>query len=131
MLVMPEELDMTLPPRPESVGVARRAIGELLEGLDDRTQDGVRVIVSELVTNALKHGPDRPISLRLWREGDSVRGEVEDEGSGTVRIWRERDRGSSGGYGLPIVDAMSDRWGVHDGNTRVWFELVDRNGQSE
>ena len=126
MLVVPEELDLTLPPRPESVGIARRAVGEVLEGLDDRTQDGVRVIVSELVTNALKHGPDRPIGLRIWRNGESIRGEVEDEGSGKIEIWREGDRGSEGGYGLPIVEAMSDRWGVYDGNTRVWFELVDR-----
>jgi anti-sigma regulatory factor (Ser/Thr protein kinase) len=126
MLVVPEELDLTLPPRPESVAVARRAVSEVLEGLDDRTQDGVRVIVSELVTNALKHGPDRPIALRIWRDGESIRGEVEDEGGGKIQIWREGDRGSEGGYGLPIVDAMSDRWGVYDGNTRVWFELVDR-----
>lgn len=97
MLVVPEELDLTLPPRPESVAVARRAVGEMLEGLDDRTQDGVRVIVSELVTNALKHGPDRPIALRLWRDGESIRGEVEDEGTGKVEIWRERDRGPKGG----------------------------------
>jgi anti-sigma regulatory factor (Ser/Thr protein kinase) len=127
MLVMPEELDLTLPPRPESVAVARRAVSELLQDLDERTRDGVRVIVSELVTNALKHGPDRPIALRLWRDGESVRGEVEDEGHGKIQIWRERDRGSNGGYGLPIVDAMSDRWGVQDGNNRVWFELVNGN----
>jgi anti-sigma regulatory factor (Ser/Thr protein kinase) len=126
MLVMPEELDLTLPPRPESVAEARRAVGKMLDGLDGRTQDGVRVIVSELVTNALKHGPDRPIALRLWRDGDSIRGEVEDEGNGKIQIWREGDRGAEGGYGLPIVEAMSDRWGVYDGNTRVWFELVER-----
>jgi anti-sigma regulatory factor (Ser/Thr protein kinase) len=124
---MQDELELTLPPRPESVAEARRAVGELLDGLDDRTQDGVRVIISELVTNALRHGPDRPISLRLRRDGESIRGEVEDEGHGKVQIWRERDRGASGGYGLPIVDAMSDRWGVQDGTSRVWFELVDRD----
>jgi anti-sigma regulatory factor (Ser/Thr protein kinase) len=126
MLTMPEELDLTLEPRPESVAEARRAVTDMLEGLDDRTQDGVRVIVSELVTNALKHGPDRPIALRMWRDGESIRGEVEDEGSGKIHIWREVDRGSDGGFGLPIVDAMSDRWGVEDGNARVWFELIDR-----
>lgn len=126
MLTMPQELELTLAPRPESVAEARRAVTAMLDGLDDRTQDGIRVIISELVTNALKHGPARPIALRMWRDGESVRGEVEDEGNGKIEIWREVDRGSRGGFGLPIVEAMSDRWGVADGNTRVWFELIDR-----
>src|SRR5688500_19966081 len=112
MPVLDQELDMTLPPRPESVGEARHALSEVLEGVDERTQDGVTVIVSELVTNAIKHGPDRPIALRVWRDGEAVRGEIEDEGRGKVEIWRESDRGPEGGYGLPIVEAMSDRWGV-------------------
>jgi anti-sigma regulatory factor (Ser/Thr protein kinase) len=124
MLVMDQELNLTLPPRPESVRVARHALSEVLEGLDERTRDGVTVIVSELVTNAIKHGPDRPVALRIWREGEAIRGEIEDEGRGKVEIWRESERGPQGGYGLPIVDAMSDRWGVNDGNTLVWFELV-------
>lgn len=126
MLVVPEELDLTLAPRPESVAEARRAVTAMLDGLEARTQDGVRVIISELVTNALRHGPPRPITVRMWRDGESVRGEVEDEGYGKVEILREADRGSWGGFGLPIVEAMSDRWGVADGSTRVWFELVDR-----
>jgi len=126
MHVVDRHLEVALPPRPESVGAARRALGQILVGLDERTRDGVTVIVSELVTNAVKHGPDRPIALRIWRDGDAVRGEIEDEGRGKVEIWRESERGERGGYGLPIVDAMSDRWGVYDGNTRVWFELVDR-----
>ena len=124
MHVMTRELDITLPPQPESVGAARHALVDVLAGLDDRTQQGVKVIVSELVTNAIKHGPDQPIGLRIWRDEGSIRGEIEDEGSGTLHVWRESERGAQGGYGLPIVDAMSDSWGVHDGNTRVWFELV-------
>jgi anti-sigma regulatory factor (Ser/Thr protein kinase) len=124
MHVVDQELDMTLPPRPESVGEARHALSDVLDGLDERIQDGVTVIVSELVTNAIKHGPDRPIALRIWRDGEAIRGEIEDEGHGRLEIWRESDRGPEGGYGLPIVEAMSDRWGVSDGNTCVWFELV-------
>src|SRR5688500_1902003 len=107
MIVVGQELDLTLPPRPESVGVERHALGQVLEGLDSRTQEGVTVIVSELVTNAIRHGPDRPIALRIWRDGEAIRGEIEDEGNGKVKIWRESERGPHGGYGLPIVDAMS------------------------
>jgi anti-sigma regulatory factor (Ser/Thr protein kinase) len=124
MHAVDQQLEMTLAPRPESVAEARHALGDVLEGLDEGIQDGVTVIVSELVTNAIKHGPDRPIALRIRRDGEAVRGEIEDEGHGKVEIWRESDRGPQGGYGLPIVEAMSDRWGVSDGNTRVWFELV-------
>jgi anti-sigma regulatory factor (Ser/Thr protein kinase) len=106
------------------VGAARSAVEDVLDGLDERTQDGVKTIVSELVTNAIKHGPDQPIALRIWRDGHAIRGEIEDEGRGKVEIWRESERGSRGGYGLPIVEAMSDRWGVYDGNNTVWFELL-------
>lgn len=124
MLVVDRDLEMTLPPRPESVGVARHAVDRVLGGLDESTRLGVRVIVSELVTNAIKHGPDSPIALRIWRDGEAIRGEIEDAGNGKVEIWRESERGEEGGYGLPIVDAMSDRWGVYDGNTTVWFEIL-------
>ncbi len=126
MLVMQQELDLNLPPRPESVAEARLASAGLLEGLSDATRDGVTLIVSELVTNALKHGPEAPVRLKLRRDGDGIRGEVEDEGDGKIQIRAEAERSfSSGGYGLHIVDVVSDSWGVQEGSTRVWFELSD------
>ena len=89
MLLVPQDLNINLPPRPESVAEARHAAAEVLTGLSYKTRDGVRLIVSELVTNALKHGPKADVRLRLSRDGNLIRGEVEDEGNGTIEIRRE------------------------------------------
>jgi anti-sigma regulatory factor (Ser/Thr protein kinase) len=124
---MVDNVDIELDPRPASVAEARGAIGDLLEGLDGRTRDATRLIVSELVTNAVRHGPERPISLRVERDGERIRGAVEDQGEDTIAISRQASASKDGGFGLQLVDALSDSWGVEDGSTRVWFELTGRS----
>jgi hypothetical protein len=47
--------------------------------------------------------------------------EVADSGGG--RPQRRPDPGADGGWGLLLVEAASDRWGVADGSTSVWFEI--------
>jgi serine/threonine-protein kinase RsbW len=85
------------------------------------------LIVSELVTNSFRHGPGEPIQVRITvDEHGSVRGEIEDQGSGEVAIREMADGG--GGFGLRIVDALADRWGVYEDSTHVWFELRPPNG---
>jgi anti-sigma regulatory factor (Ser/Thr protein kinase) len=125
MLDMRDDLDLTLPPRPESVGEARHASAPLLNGFSDRSRSGAMLIVSELVTNAIKHGPGGPVTLRMRRRDGYVSGEVEDHGRGLIELRDGGDPGS-GGFGLRLVDAVSDRWGVDPGQARVWFEVRDR-----
>ena len=86
----------------------------------------LRTVVSELVNNAVTHGPGSPVKLRLkaGRDGDRVAGEVEDDGVGRIAM---RDvEGIGGGFGLHIVDALVDRWGVYERSTHVWFEMSGR-----
>jgi two-component sensor histidine kinase len=118
---MAEELELELPAVPESVAQARGAIGDVLAGVDARSRDAVRLIVSELVTNAVKHGPDAPISLLLRRQGATVYGEVSDRGAGPIAAV---SASAHGGFGLHVVETMSDRWGIEEGATRVWFEVA-------
>jgi two-component sensor histidine kinase len=83
-------------------------------------------IVSELVTNSVKHGPGGPIHVNVKvSEDGTVVGRVEDGGRGRVAV-REGVNPAEGGMGLKLVDAFSDRWGVEDGTSNVWFELAGR-----
>jgi anti-sigma regulatory factor (Ser/Thr protein kinase) len=120
-------LEITLDSQPESVARARQVTGQVIDGLSERTLEDVRLIVSELVTNAVKHGPDGRVKVRLSREGDTIRGEVEDEGTSPFGLRRSARPGSAGGLGLHLVESLSDSWGVEAGSARVWFELRDRS----
>jgi anti-sigma regulatory factor (Ser/Thr protein kinase) len=125
MLAMRDEIELTLAPRPDSVAEARHASARLLSGFSDRSRSGALVIVSELVTNAIKHGPEAPVTLRMRRRDGTLRGEVADDGDGTIEFRRRSDP-AQGGHGLRLVEALSDRWGVDPAAPRVWFELSDR-----
>ena len=104
--------------------------------LDDHagtdTIDRVELVVSELVTNAVRHGPGETISLRLVAQPDGViTGEVVDQGDGHAAI-DGRDVTTDGlddgelaesGRGLLIVDRLATAWGVEPGSTHVWFRF--------
>jgi anti-sigma regulatory factor (Ser/Thr protein kinase) len=102
---------------------AREAVAHRFgERLSADAQMELALIVSELVANSVKYGPGKPIALRVAIDSDGrIRGEVVDQGSGEVAI-REMSSGG-GGLGLPIVQELSERWGVHECSTHVWFEL--------
>jgi anti-sigma regulatory factor (Ser/Thr protein kinase) len=94
-------------------------------GEDDRWR--VEMIVTELVTNAVRHGPGGPVQLAIEAGGHGVRGEVADPGPGIRRQQLMRRRPTEeGGRGLFLVDALSDSWGLSDSRSRVWFEVAGR-----
>ena len=84
-----------------------------------------QLIVTELVTNAVLHGPGGPVQLGLETGGRAVRGQVADPGHGITRTTESRDRGD-GGRGLDLVERLSDGWGMVTGRSRVWFEVAPR-----
>jgi anti-sigma regulatory factor (Ser/Thr protein kinase) len=89
----------------------------------ERVEDAV-LLVSELVTNAVKYGPeDEQIRLIVQTDGTCSRFTVHDLGLGPLPEMRKRDDSTPGGHGLRLVDSLADRWGVERGSTRVWFEL--------
>lgn len=83
------------------------------------------LLISELVTNSVLHGragEDDQIELALSWNGEGIRLEVTDEGPGFQVSAPDPDR--PGGWGLALVETMSERWGIERGDrTRVWFEL--------
>jgi anti-sigma regulatory factor (Ser/Thr protein kinase) len=91
----------------------------------ERTEDAT-LLVSELVTNAVKYGPvDGEIRLIIDQDATRTRFTVHDPGAGPLPQMRPATTPAheGGGHGLRLVDSISDRWGVERGSTRVWFEL--------
>jgi anti-sigma regulatory factor (Ser/Thr protein kinase) len=79
------------------------------------------------VTNAVLHGARGPITLTIGRAArGGLRVEVVDAGTGFVPRARDRPATEPGGWGLHLVETLSERWGVHKGSTSVWFEIGPR-----
>ena len=124
---MSDLMEAELPRSPTAPGLARRMLSEAVVGeLDGVELDRAKLLVSELVTNAVRHGRGK-ITLKGSLDQDKLRVEVIDEGSGFERVVRELEFHELGGRGLGIVDAEASRWGVHEGTTHVWFE-IERSG---
>ena len=125
---MVAEIDLRLVPEPEVVTTARHALDRLANLLPPEKLEDVRLVVSELVTNSILHAglsPDDQISLTVAVSAGSVRGRVCDPGRGFEVPSEPRPRPNlKGGWGLPIVARISDRWGVERNRYAcVWFEM--------
>ncbi|TQK52118.1 PAS domain S-box-containing protein [Streptomyces sp. SLBN-118] len=122
--------DWRLPREPRSVGRARElARAQLITWDLEALVDTVELLVSELVTNALRYG-EGEIRLRLLRDRTLVC-EVWDAGLVQPRRRRARDT-DEGGRGLQLVGLLSAAWGSRRtprGKT-VWFELALPDGDS-
>jgi anti-sigma regulatory factor (Ser/Thr protein kinase) len=120
-------LDLRLAPSPEAVPDARRALRALDDHVSPQTMEDLRLLVSELVTNSVRHAGLREaqtIELSVSISRDVVRVEVSDEGAGFELEPPGRDRTEASGWGLYLVGRLADRWGVDRGGiTTVWFEL--------
>jgi anti-sigma regulatory factor (Ser/Thr protein kinase) len=117
--------EFRLSPHPSSIGQARRYVGYALEPYAEaELVERIQLVVSELVTNAVRHGPNQMITLLVETRTDgSVSGEVVDKGHGAIAMREQQDLDSIGGLGLPIVDALASSWGVYPGSTHVWFRF--------
>lgn len=103
-----------LPADPAAVGEVRRACRSVLRawGLDD-TADSACLIMTELVTNAIRHG-NGPIHVLLANHRSELDIEVYDTGTALPTIREDGfDAGSEGGRGLPlVVGALASSWTV-------------------
>ena len=121
------QFERRLPLSPVAASEARTAVDDL-RGVEAETLDCVRLLVSELVTNAIRHGKMREgdeIVLRVKADHDCLRVEVGQPTDGFGKKGPPRPaRDGASGWGLFLVDALAQRWGVdHRDGTRVWFEI--------
>ncbi|SEL84780.1 ATP-binding protein [Nonomuraea pusilla] len=116
-------LEVRLPEEMESITRSRQIAREAITGGGYRGRhEDVLLVVSELVTNALRHGAGAPV-LRVECDHDRVRVEVRDTGE---RLPEPREPEPGSGWGLRVVDMLSTGWGVRgDGEGKaVWCELA-------
>jgi len=103
---------------------ARAAIDSLTGQVNPAVVPDAKLLVSELITNSVKYGEGGPVTLEVTSEDpNQMRVEVIDDGVGFVPVARTRAATEVGGWGLHLVETLSERWGVHEGSTHVWFEL--------
>ncbi|MFJ3876685.1 SpoIIE family protein phosphatase [Streptomyces sp. NPDC090077] len=112
-------------PDPSAVRAARRKVDEQLEawGLPvDRF--AVSIVVSELVTNAVRYGTP-PVVLRLVKGERTLTCEVDDQAP-TAPHLRHAKAVDEGGRGLHICASLAENWGVRysDEGKTVWAEMA-------
>jgi anti-sigma regulatory factor (Ser/Thr protein kinase) len=110
---------------PEAAARARRELSKLRGDLDPPLMETLRLLVTELVSNSVRHANSQTVVLKVLVGRTVVLTEVSDEGPGFDPAGRP-DPGSESGWGLFLVERLAHRWGVahEDDATRVWFELL-------
>ena len=123
---MQSELSFELAGGPYAVTAARLALSELDSHIEPSIAFDVRLLVSELVTNSVKHaavGEDESILLEVRVVEDVLRVEVRDSGPGFERPSSAPPDDADEGWGLFLVEQLADQWGVDSGRQAVWFEI--------
>jgi anti-sigma regulatory factor (Ser/Thr protein kinase) len=120
-------VERRLPVSPEAAAEARHVLDDLAGAIPDGRMRDVRLLISELVTNAVRHADldaGDAIDLVIDIADQMLRVEVHDPGGGFVPSTPSPDPARPSGWGLYLVAELADRWGVDsDERTRVWFEL--------
>jgi anti-sigma regulatory factor (Ser/Thr protein kinase) len=120
--------EVTLPDGPEGASFARRAMARAAELwlLDRELTETALLLVSEVATNAIRHGAP-PVRLSLRLEPDRLRVEVTDS-SPTLPHLSHAGPDQIGGRGLQIVQQLAAKWGAQPSARRigktVWFDLL-------
>ena len=123
-----KQVQLNVLPEAGSLAKVYGSVAELKGYLPADCFENVRLLVSELVTNSIRHaglGPEDRIRLNVLVLDRLVRGEVHDPGPGfAVPETPEPRSDLGGGWGLYIVHNVSNRWGIkrNDGHC-VWFEI--------
>jgi len=127
---------VSVPHERTSVRAARHAFAENLAAAgvpEDASQDAM-LVLSELVTNAIKHAaplPSGEITVRWQVRDDLLHIEITDGGGSTRPHAAVASLSSLGGRGLDIVRRVSREWGVTEGedSVTVWAEVPRERGR--
>jgi anti-sigma regulatory factor (Ser/Thr protein kinase) len=120
-----DRVELDLPVDPTSIGTARHLLDDLPKPLTNDALWRAQLVMSELVTNVIKHGESsEQDSVHIWigispeRLRIEICNSVPPVDRGPIR---PPAPGQQGGMGLYLVDRLADRWGVED--PCVWVEV--------
>ncbi len=128
-------VSFSMPGGAGAAAIARRSVTSIEVGLPLGVRHRVALMLSELVANAVQHGgagPTEVVEVRVGSTPGRVRVEVVDPGWQGVEP-PQRLQHPDGGYGLLLVEHLSDGWGreaTATGGSLAWFEL-DLEGLQE
>jgi anti-sigma regulatory factor (Ser/Thr protein kinase) len=128
------KIRFTLPAKAVAPSIARGTLDPLQSRLSEDTYYVVQLLVTELITNSLRHAEfseSDAIDIQVDVDDRRTHVAVCDPGGDDLPRLLEQDLESTGGRGLFLVDAMADQWGVRtNSRTCVWFELRKENSNS-
>ena len=125
-----EVLEASLPLDTRAPGAARSVVAGLRGRVPASVLDTAQLLVSELVANSVRHSgasAGARVEVRVRLTDSMVRLEVSDPGRDGVIAPRAPDLQGGGGFGLNLVSAFSERWGLERtaaGGTCVWAQLA-------
>lgn len=122
-----DEVNLQVESGLDAPGLSRSHLEPMKDSLEPRYDDVV-LVVSELVSNSVRHGSSNGIDIKVTARSGRIRVEVTDEGPG---FSASDPRGD--GLGLAIVGKLADRWGMKDGRRHftVWAELSTAEPSSQ
>ena len=123
---MRSDMSFELAGGPYAVTAARLALSDLDSHLDASVAFDIRLLVSELVTNSVKHArvtEDDSILLGVKIQEKVVRIEVRDSGPGFEPPASAPPDDADEGWGLFLVEQLADEWGVDRDRQAVWFQI--------
>ena len=126
------DFDVSLPADAGAPAAARRALEGMRPSLDRRAFEETVLLVSELVTNSVRHArlsTNESIDLRVRVDPRRVHVDVTDSGPGFDPDTTRPAPDLQSGWGLILLRRLAARWGVrrnHD--TTVWFEVTRDTG---
>jgi anti-sigma regulatory factor (Ser/Thr protein kinase) len=111
---------------PHSVARARERVIALAEPfVDDARIADLRLVISEVITNAVRHGGEGEMVVAVTPKAGYLCVQVTDTGDGFAPRPRAFGPDEDGGFGLFLIERLTRRWGLtrENSNTRVWFEF--------
>lgn len=119
------ELTRSFPLTPLAPSEARRALDELAPALEAETFQDLRIVVTELVANTVRHwGARQADHVQLTVKLAPARVRVEVLHAGETRSAAPAGTGGGHGIGLLLIERLVSRWGIEPGpGTKMWAEL--------